>query len=459
MSPVLSITYTLSLLHKMKSWNNSSLGMYVDDGILFTCAEEWADVTKLLRARYTVCDEWLRRSGLAIEPDKTELLFFQKPYEHNLLPAPTRLILPDREHSTHYMVRPVENLRYLGFFINRWLKWEPHVQIMCNRAQVSIKALQVLGNSICGLSMANWRLVLNAVCLPVMSYGCQLWYLSHGVKGLINLLQRVQNKMVRMVTGSFRTAPRGDLLHITRMLPMRHFIEKLTHTSALCLYRLPWDSQLLCRLGLDWFVLGHGDGPLVVTRPLIVHGRRNQRPTVLEALASQVPSWGPRVDLKVIAPWEVPNWVTHVTYMGVVNPYVRKAWVRDLLVSYHRLSMLIIHTAAKLVTRVLDEQVVVGGAAATFSVGGSTWTNSAWTIGSELTQFDADAAAIAKAIKEVVRFHLSSDSTPPLIIYLFSNNSSAIQAVKNPWSKKAHSYTIRFHNVLTAFHLRFRALP
>ena len=121
--------------------------------------------------------------------------------------------------------------------------------------------------------------------------------------------------------------------------------------------------------------------------------------------------------------------------------------------------MLIIHTAAKLVTRVLDEQVVVGGAAATFSVGGSAWTNSAWTIGSELTQFDADAAAIAKAIEEVVRFHLSSDSTPPLIIYLFSNNSSAIQAVKNPWSKKAHSYAIRFHNVLTAFYLRFRALP
>ena len=141
--------------------------------------------------------------------------------------------------------------------------------------------------------------------------------------------------------------------------------------------------------------------------------------------------------------------------MGVVNPYIRKAWVRDLLVSYHGLSMLIIHTAAKLVTRVLDEQVVVGGAAATFSVGGSAWTNSAWTIGSELTQFDVDAAAIAKAIEEVVRFHLSSDSAPPSIIYLFSNNSSAIQAVKNPRSKKAHSYAVRFHNALTAFYLRF----
>jgi hypothetical protein len=207
LSPVYSITYTSSLLAKMKEWTNSSLGMYVDDGILFAASEEWGDVERLLRARYTVCEEWLRRSGLAIEPDKTELLFFQKPYERNAVQAPTRLVLPDPTISSYYVVRPVENLRYLGFFINRRLKWEPHVRIMCNRARASIKALQVLGNTIRGLSMANWRLVLNAVCLPVLTYGSQLWYLTGAAKGLLNMVQRVQNDMVRQVTGAFHTAP------------------------------------------------------------------------------------------------------------------------------------------------------------------------------------------------------------------------------------------------------------
>ena len=60
LSPVLSIIYTSGLLHQMKHWNNSSLGMYVDDGALFACVEEWANVDKLIRARYTVCEEWLR---------------------------------------------------------------------------------------------------------------------------------------------------------------------------------------------------------------------------------------------------------------------------------------------------------------------------------------------------------------------------------------------------------------
>jgi hypothetical protein len=148
LSPVYSITYTSSLLAMMKGWNNSSLGMYVDDGILFACAEDWGDVARILTARYTVCEEWLRHLGLAIEPDKTELLFFQKPYERNAIPAPTWLILLDPATQLYYVVLPVENLRYLGFFINRRLKWEHHVRIMCNRAQASIKALQVLGNSI-----------------------------------------------------------------------------------------------------------------------------------------------------------------------------------------------------------------------------------------------------------------------------------------------------------------------
>jgi hypothetical protein len=326
LSPVLSITYTSPLLLKMGRWNNSSLGMYINNGILFACTEEWSDVERLLRARYTVCDDWLRRSGLAIKPDKTELLFFQKPYECNPMPSPSRLLLPDWDACTYYVVRPVETLRYLRFFIHRHLKWEPHIRIMCNRAHASIKALQVLGNTICGLSMANWHIVLNAVCLPVMTWGVQLWYHTGGAKGLITMLQRVQNDMVKVVAGSFHTAPCEALLELTRMLPMQHFIEKLTYTSALRLYRLPQASQLLCRLGPEWYVLGHGDFPLVVTRSHTVHGQQNQCPTVLEALALKVPSDGPRVDHTAIGPWEVPNWVAQTRYMGVVAPYVRKAW-------------------------------------------------------------------------------------------------------------------------------------
>jgi hypothetical protein len=170
--------------------------------------------------------------------------------------------------------------------------------------------------------MVNWRLVLNAVCLPVLAYRSQLWYLSGASKGLLKMVQWVQNDMVRQVAGAFRTAPQEPLLHITRMIPMKFYIEKLTYTLVLRLYRLPRASQLLCRLGQDWYVPGQGDLPLPAPCSRVLPGKRNQRPTALEALTLKVPSSGPRVDIVAIAPWEVPNWVEHVSYMGVENPCI-----------------------------------------------------------------------------------------------------------------------------------------
>ena len=112
--------------------------------------------------------------------------------------------------------------------------------------------------------------------------------------------------------------------------------------------------------------------------------------------------------------------------------------------------------AAKLVDRTLDEPTVVGGAAAIFSIGGSPWTQSGWTIGSDLTQFDADAAALAKAVEVMVAFYCSEGApSPPTSIFLLSSSSSAILAVKNLQSTKAHSYAMRFHNALTLFFLWF----
>jgi hypothetical protein len=80
---------------------------------------------------------------------------------------------------------------------------------------------------------------------------------------------------------------------------------------------------------------------------------RTLHPTVLEALAQRVPSWGPRVDVVAVSPWEVPNWAANLTYMGVVCPHMRKAWIRDLTVSCDGWNAMIIHTAACITSHVL----------------------------------------------------------------------------------------------------------
>ena len=75
-SPVLSAIYTSPLLTIPMVADGCTLGMYVDDGVIFAEGPDWALVNTTLREQYRVCDEWLRRNNLAIKPEKTELIYF-----------------------------------------------------------------------------------------------------------------------------------------------------------------------------------------------------------------------------------------------------------------------------------------------------------------------------------------------------------------------------------------------
>jgi hypothetical protein len=60
----------------------------------------------------------------------------------------------------------------------------------------------------------------------------------------------------------------------------------------------------------------------------------------------------------------------------------------------------------------------------------------AWSARGDLTQFDADVYALARAAEEIA--HTYSDEVPPPDNFFFiSNSASALQAVKNP---RCHDY-------------------
>lgn len=230
----------------------TSLNLYIDDGAILACGKTWTEDESSLIAAYTSCASWLDRSGLKVEPDKTELMYFRR--RHEKIDPPGQILLPQSpQHPQQgtYKVTAVHRLRYLGFFIDHKLRWEHHVNMMCNRARASIKGLQLLGNSVRGIDFAQWRLAYNAICLPVLTYGCQLWYTGKQKK-LANKLQVVQNEGVRLIAGAFKTAPRELLHQMFNILPIDLRLWLMTDNSALRLYRLQTSSQVLLRLGGDW---------------------------------------------------------------------------------------------------------------------------------------------------------------------------------------------------------------
>src|SRR6267142_5113563 len=166
---------------------------------------------------------------------------------HGQCPA---LITIPTENRSKLTVQSTDTVRYLGLYINHKLNWHQHITIMASHARGSLKALQLLGNSIHGLNHGNWHLVYNTVCLPVLTYSSPIWY--KGQKKLVNILQRVQDFTVRKILGTFCTMPVGPLHQLCTILPMHICLQMLSETAALSLLTILHNSQLIQRLGLPW---------------------------------------------------------------------------------------------------------------------------------------------------------------------------------------------------------------
>ena len=282
-SPILSIIYASPLLHLAKGWDNASFLMYVDDGNIFARAPSYDLLALKLRDCYAACHGWCRLAGLTIEPEKTEVLFFSRkrpaPAIHG--DRPERILLPDWDQMSYYAVKASGSVRYLGIHFDHKLSWDKHIAVVAARTKSTLKALQLLGNSVRGLDHGSWRLAYNAICIPALTYGAPIWFRKQ--QKHIKTLQSIQNTAVVIITGAFRSSPREPLHQLTAIPPIQIRLEKLATQAAIRLLSLPTSSPVLHRLGPAWST-GEGSGvPLPYTTPT------RQLNTCIRSLSNRVP--------------------------------------------------------------------------------------------------------------------------------------------------------------------------
>jgi hypothetical protein len=138
---------------------------------------------------------------------------------------PSTICLPEGDHSTHYTVEASNHIRYLGFHFDHRLAWDKHIATVSSRAKSTLKALQLLGNSMRGLDHASWHLAYNAICVPVLMYGALVWF--HNQKRHIKTLQGVQNVAIGIITGAFQSTPREPLHQLIAILPIHIRLKKI----------------------------------------------------------------------------------------------------------------------------------------------------------------------------------------------------------------------------------------
>ena len=221
-SPILSAIYTAPLLLSSQQTPGRDIYMYVDDGAIVVTGRTRRHAATLAAQGLEHVTGWLARNGLRIAPDKTEFLSFAPSrWSHDLFGAPFAN-LDLRTPFSEFSVPVSHTVRYLGVFLDDKLSWKPHIATLATRTRSTILTLGVLGNSIRGISYANWRRVFHSIIIPTLTYGAALWYTGTAQKGLTGPLQVAQNEAIRKMCGVFRTTPTDPLHHVANILPITY---------------------------------------------------------------------------------------------------------------------------------------------------------------------------------------------------------------------------------------------
>ena len=244
LSPILSALTTSPLLHKSLDFVDGDLTLYVDDGCLYasgpTFISTLSKVTRLFETVLTL----LQRMGLKADPDKTEVMFFHPcitPH-HGTRPVTATIALGDGKTLT---VNLSASIRYLGVFFMPKLDWKLHVTTMANYTRSTVKALGVLGSFIWGISLMSWQKLFHALLLPILTYGCTVWFTDSNQKSLIQILMVAQNAACWKMAGVFRTMPCSLTELLVSVPPIWFHLQHLLHNFRSRLSHLPANHHLL----------------------------------------------------------------------------------------------------------------------------------------------------------------------------------------------------------------------
>ena len=193
---------------------------------------------------------WLARNGLRIAPEKTEFISFAPSRWSTDLHGAPFSSLDLRTPDTEFSVPVSHTVRYLGIFLDDKLTWKHHISTLATRTRSTVLTLGVLGNSIRGISYANWRRVFHSIIIPTLTYGAALWYTGIAQKGLTGPLQVAQNDALRKMCGVFHTTPVDPLHHVANILPIHYRLLSARDSFLARMKTLP-PSHLLLTINSD----------------------------------------------------------------------------------------------------------------------------------------------------------------------------------------------------------------
>ena len=253
----------LSHLLNLKHSCLSPLTLYIDNGLIAASAQDRQDTSKIVEVTFQEAHKWLTTRGLKIDQVKNELIHFTKLNRGRHSGEGPPVTIPTNMLGETKSVQPAKSIQYLGVWLDSCLNFSEHVQRTTTKAITAAHALKLLGNSIRGMHQVHARQIYIGAIHPIATYGVMSFWKSKN-RGLLNLLTKMQNKALQMITGVFHTTNITAMEIKASIPPIDIWMDYTLNMEVLQISRLAENHPIVCHLYLEQ----HNHHPLTTPPPL-----------------------------------------------------------------------------------------------------------------------------------------------------------------------------------------------
>ena len=212
LSPILFLFY-ISELHETvhtPSSGVSALGFADDTNLLAFSHSLKSNLLKLKNTHHK-CLSWAARHGIVFSPEKYEILHSSRRRSDNL-----QLKL----RLGNVILKPKEEVRVLGVYLDAKLHWHKHQRIILQKVQKALSSLSRTSYSTWGFPVHTSRLVYTAIVRSLLSYAVGIWFNPLRKFSNISSLVSFQNRCLRLIGGAFKATPSFLLESELFLLPL-----------------------------------------------------------------------------------------------------------------------------------------------------------------------------------------------------------------------------------------------
>ena len=163
-------------------------GHFADDTFIMYSSKKLKSIETVVNTELKLVSKWLKLNKLSLNSNKTELIFFHS----------KRHILNYDGISIKFNNKkliPVDNVKYLGMYIDKYLSWNFHIQQLSNKLSRANGILSKLRHN---APIGTCLQVYYAIFYSHLIYGCNIWGLT--TEDNIKMIEVLQKKCLRIMT-------------------------------------------------------------------------------------------------------------------------------------------------------------------------------------------------------------------------------------------------------------------